>query len=60
MSHADFYRERAREAQAEADKTSLANVRERCLRSMEAWEKMAVRAEHVTRERLAREAPKES
>lgn len=38
------YAARADEARAEANGTSLANVRERCLRSAAAWEAMAARA----------------
>jgi hypothetical protein len=56
MSHADFYRERAKDARIEADRTPLANVRDRCLRSVEAWEKMADRAESIARDRQVRDA----
>ena len=48
-----FYRERAAEARSQAGETNLANVRERCLRSAEAWEAMASRARRTTRLRLA-------
>ena len=39
----DFYDQRARAAQAEADKAVLDNVRERELRSARAWREMADR-----------------
>lgn len=40
----ELYAARADEARAEADNAALTNVRERCLRSAEAWEAMAARA----------------
>lgn len=39
-----FYRARADQARADADAATLAHVRERCLRSVEAWEALASRA----------------
>ena len=44
MSQHDFYAARAAEALADADKATLANVRDRCLRAAAAWETMAARA----------------
>ncbi|HEX4737136.1 MAG TPA: hypothetical protein VH331_06205 [Allosphingosinicella sp.] len=45
MTHLhEQYAARADEARAEAEGTSLDNVRERCLRSAAAWEAMAARA----------------
>jgi hypothetical protein len=43
MSTLSFYNERAAQCRAEADLTSLANVRERCLSAASAWESMADR-----------------
>lgn len=39
----DFYLARAAECARDAEATALANVRERCLRSQEAWLAMANR-----------------
>lgn len=39
-----FYRARADQARADADAATLAHVRDRCLRSLEAWEALASRA----------------
>jgi uncharacterized protein YerC len=39
----EMYVERAVECRQEAAKTNLQNVRERCLRSAEAWEAMAAK-----------------
>ena len=47
----DFYLARAAEARADGDKAELANVRERCRRSEEAWMSMAARAERSDRAR---------
>ncbi len=41
MSTLEMYIERAAQCRQEAAKTTLANVRERCLRSAIAWEGMA-------------------
>ena len=38
-----LYRTRAAEARAEAEAATLDNVRDRCLRAAEAWERMADR-----------------
>jgi hypothetical protein len=43
----EFYRQRAAEAQAVADKSTLDNVRERWLRSAASWTEMAQRSERV-------------
>lgn len=48
----EFYDERARAAEAEADKASLGNVRERELRSAKAWRGMAERQLRVDAERV--------
>lgn len=53
-----YYRERAEEARMEAGKAGLDNVRERCLRSAEAWEVMATRLARTTRLRAATEVRK--
>ena len=53
-----FYRTRAAEARADADKAGLDNVRDRCIRSAEAWETMADRARRTERLRLETEARK--
>lgn len=43
MSTLNFYNEQAAQCRAEADLTSLANVRERCLSAASAWDSMADR-----------------
>lgn len=43
MATIDFYNQRAAQCRAEADLTSLANVRERCLSAASAWDSMADR-----------------
>ena len=53
-----YYRERAEEARMEAGKAGLDNVRDRCLRSAEAWEVMATRLARTTRLRAATEVRK--
>lgn len=52
--------DRAREAREQADSATLENVRDRCLRSVKAWEEMAARAQKVQRSRHAREAAAEN
>jgi len=47
MSEAALYRARAEECLAQADETTLQNVRERCLRAAKAWMAMAERGEHA-------------
>jgi hypothetical protein len=54
----DFYRARAVEARADADKAALDNVRERCLRAAAAWENMAERAARTGKMRERLEAEK--
>lgn len=54
----EFYRARAADARREAEKTQLQNVRDRCLRSAEAWEQMASRAARTDRMRAETEARK--
>ncbi|MEO5866073.1 MAG: hypothetical protein ABIS14_05070 [Sphingomonas sp.] len=51
-----FYRAQAAKAQAEADTAQLDNVRERCMRSVAAFEAMAERQEQIATSRAAREA----
>jgi hypothetical protein len=43
MSTLEFYTARAAQCRAEADLTSLANVRDRCLSAASAWDAMADR-----------------
>lgn len=47
MTDRETYLIRAAEARAQADATTLDNVRERCLRSEAAWSEMAARAERT-------------
>ena len=58
MSQHDFYLARAAEARAEAAAATLANVRQRCLRSEAAWSEMAARAARTERMRARSEAEK--
>jgi hypothetical protein len=51
MSQRAFYLDRAAASRAEAEASSLANVRERCLRSEAAWMAMAIRAERTDKAR---------
>ena len=51
-SNLELFRTRAAEAHAEADATTLAHVRERCLRSEAAWQALADRAERSERLRV--------
>ena len=44
VTQLQFYRARADQARADADAATLGHVRERCLRSLEAWEALASRA----------------
>lgn len=53
MSQAAFYRAQAEAAEAAAAESSLANVRDRCLRSATAWKEMAARVERTERLRTA-------
>ena len=54
----DFYRTRAAEARTDADKATLDNVRDRCLRAAAAWEAMAARAHRSDTFRAKQEADK--
>jgi hypothetical protein len=51
MTDRETYLARAAEARADADAAKLDNVRERCMRSAEAWNAMAVRAERTEKMR---------
>jgi hypothetical protein len=57
-THADYYLARADEARRDADAATLANVRDRCLRSEAAWREMASRAARTDRMRSEAEAQK--
>lgn len=52
----DFYAQRALAAEAEAEKSPLANVRERELRSARAWREMADRQLKIDAERVKADA----
>jgi hypothetical protein len=52
----DFYDQRARAAEAEAERSTLANVRERELRSARAWREMADRQSKIDSERVKADA----
>ena len=52
----DFYDQRANAAEAEAEKSTLANVRERELRSARAWREMADRQLKIDAERVKADA----
>jgi hypothetical protein len=58
MPTAAFYRERAEQAQRDADKATLANVRERHLVARDTWIEMADKAESVIFAREKNEAEK--
>lgn len=49
-----FYLDRAAEARADADAATLDNVRERCLRAEDAWNKMAEKAARTEEMRSTR------
>ncbi|WP_294289443.1 hypothetical protein [uncultured Sphingomonas sp.] len=56
MAHdAAYFRAQADRAQADADAAQLDNVRDRALRSVAAFEAMAISAERTTQRRIARE-----
>ncbi len=55
LSQIEFYRARMREAELGAMGATLSNVRDRNLRSLEAWQKLAERAERIALGRDARE-----
>jgi hypothetical protein len=52
----DFYDQRAHAAQAEAERSTLTNVRERELRSARAWREMADRQLKIDAERVKADA----
>jgi hypothetical protein len=52
----DFYDQRAVAAEAEAEKSTLTNVRERELRSARAWREMADRQLKIDAERVKADA----
>jgi hypothetical protein len=58
MATAAFYRERAEQAQRDADQASLDNVRERHLVARDTWNEMADKAEGVMFAREKNEAEK--
>ncbi|GGC31841.1 hypothetical protein GCM10011371_19120 [Novosphingobium marinum] len=47
----EFYDQRAAEARAEAEAATLANVRDRALRSAKSWQELADQARYVAKER---------
>lgn len=59
MSTEQFYLARADEARTEAEAATLDNVRQRALRSYDAWAAMARRAAKTEAFRIARAAPQE-
>jgi len=52
----DFYRARAAQCRAEADEATLDNVRDRCLRAEDAWNRMADRVARTEAMRRDKEA----
>jgi hypothetical protein len=56
----DTYLKRADQALAEANATTLDNVRQRCLRAEAAWRAMAARAERSAKMRADEMAHKEA
>jgi hypothetical protein len=54
----DFYLARVASCMAEADASMLDNVRDRCLRSAEAWQNMADRITRTEQERSQRDMEK--
>ncbi len=58
LSDFDTYRAQAAKARADADAAVLDNVRQRCLRSAEAWDAMASRVQRVSEMRETLEAAK--
>lgn len=53
-----FYRDRARQAEADANAATLDNVRSRWLRAAKAWDEMATRAEKTAERRSVNEEAK--
>ncbi|RDV02627.1 hypothetical protein DXH95_11750 [Sphingorhabdus pulchriflava] len=58
MATVEFYRQRAAQAQLDAEKATLTNVRERHLVARDTWNDMAEKAESVIATRAATEAEK--
>lgn len=58
MATVEFYRERAAQAQRDAERATLSNVRERHLVARDTWIEMADKAENVLNARAAAEAEK--
>ncbi|MBB4640150.1 hypothetical protein [Rhizorhapis suberifaciens] len=54
MSQAEFYRARVREAEEQVHSATLDNVRDRNQRALDAWLKLAERAERTDRDREIR------
>lgn len=54
----EYYNRQAEQAEHDAAEARLDNVRDRALRSAQAWRSMAERLERAERVRLAREAEK--
>lgn len=54
----EYYTRQAEQAEHDAAEARLDNVRDRALRSAQAWRSMAERLERAERMRLAREAEK--
>ena len=52
MSTLEFYSQRAEDCRAEAGRTSLVNVRDRCLSAASAWENMADRVRRTQTYRI--------
>ncbi|MEO9129719.1 MAG: hypothetical protein ABI240_00775 [Sphingomonas sp.] len=55
---AAFYRDRARQAEADANAATLDNVRTRWMRAAKAWDEMATRAEKTAERRSVNEEAK--
>lgn len=53
INNLKFYRDRAVEARCDADAATLEHVRERCLRSERAWNRLADRVAGVEAKRQA-------
>lgn len=53
-----FYRDRARQAEADANAATLDNVRTRWMRAAKAWDEMATRAEKTAERRSVNEEAK--
>ena len=58
MATVEFYRQRAAQAQLDAEKATLTNVRERPLVARDTWNDMADKAESVITTRAKAEAEK--